>query len=712
MPSTLLISPIVMTGYITMAWKRFSGTVIDPAGDPEPDGSWVIWSGASGSILPPLSAEPTVIASNDSPNGWTVTFGSAGLEREWIGARTGSPPDVATDYHHYSLGINVTPPSGWDCDSGFGIAVFHPFHVYGLHSNDDTSVTTPYPEWWQNSNYYHGWFNAPFTSFYIYDNNAWAAHQADPDLPLNPIDEVYKNTTIRLLARNGLNWPEYGLHFTTTALLSDNDPYKWALLGTPYTSLVGSTFTYSTEAYVHERLATPSVTASVDVDWDDGTTTFQLSSGDVEQSIFKEYHTIHAASGLTYYGTNGTNGYFDVTTTHIDNYGRTSYAHCVPQFGDTPPYLMVMNRRPVAVAAACVANPDGTIHLDGTASTDADNDPLRYQWYLRCITPHPAGPYSYMPWTDAVLLDGEVWLRVGLPSGFAGAPYEGSPYWFRLTDTNGGDVDTSTFGYREVGVFPPVDTLIASTAIADVAAPPDDGNVYVFILKVRDNEYDDAYTESIGFGSTPPQWINLSSVDRAAACVAYSEQGHPISALTEPLGPIYAAMQVGSDIQVIREPGGGYTTRENLALLENYKHPTIYRSGDSSRLYLLARNSDAVWDLFSSDDSGATFTLMAQPFGGDASYKKVRGGHGFAEGGGAATAIKGGTVWYTHSWDNVNWSEPVDTEIISDIAADVHQQSEAGSARLVIFAQNATYYSLTADGLPLPNGDSAWVELT
>lgn len=173
---------------------------------------------------------------------------------------------------------------------------------------------------------------------------------------------------------------------------------------------------------------------------------------------------------------------------------------------------------------------------------------------------------------------------------------------------------------------------------------------------------------------------------------------HPINALTDPFGCLYGAKQVpngdSKDIQVFTQRGGA--TRENLYLLTNHRAPSIYRAG-GSQLFLVARDlADGVWRLYLSNDCGETFTLMAEPFGNDSSYKKVRV-RGTAEGGGIATALKDGWVYFVHSWDNDTWGTPV-AVVESTEPGDVHQQSAAGSARLVIVLPSATYVSNTADG--------------
>lgn len=175
-----------------------------------------------------------------------------------------------------------------------------------------------------------------------------------------------------------------------------------------------------------------------------------------------------------------------------------------------------------------------------------------------------------------------------------------------------------------------------------------------------------------------------------------TEDGHPVSSLTDTFGFTYIALKTDDGVQVIREHGGGYNNRQNLFLRTGFRNPSLYRAG-GSRLFLFGQASDGVWWLYYSDDCGETFTYMAQPFGNDTTFKKRRA-NGGDEGDGAATAIKDGFVWFTHSWDNVNWSDPINIGIESTTAADVHYQGGAGCARWVIVASGGTYKSSRADG--------------
>lgn len=215
---------------------------------------------------------------------------------------------------------------------------------------------------------------------------------------------------------------------------------------------------------------------------------------------------------------------------------------------------------------------------------------------------------------------------------------------------------------------------------------------------------DHDYNVQIDFydADTPRAYLNRN----AYLFTVRVSAGHPIHSLTDPFGLTFAAIKSGNDITVIRERGAGYNSRETVYLLTGHKNPSIYMAG-GARVFLLGQDSsDSIYKLYYSDDCGEVFYYMAAPFGGDTTYKKIRA-CGTADGGGIATAIKNGEVWLTHSWDNANWSTPVSTGITSDTAADVHQQSLAGSARLIIVVSGGTYWSNTAEG-----GAYSWAALT
>jgi hypothetical protein len=195
--------------------------------------------------------------------------------------------------------------------------------------------------------------------------------------------------------------------------------------------------------------------------------------------------------------------------------------------------------------------------------------------------------------------------------------------------------------------------------------PQELSQIYVY-LTVTDNE---GLNSALGVGM-----------------VLVGEQGI-ISAHSDPDGVAYVAVNSGANLQ-LKSLKGGPASAEVICELENYDTPSVYQHPGSSVLFLMARDkSSNEFQLFQSDDTGRTFTIMGTTPLDGATYKSQRGTE-LPDGSHGACAVVKTTsnVVFCYSRDGVNWSDPETVGTITDGAktVDFYHMGGADTDRVVI----------------------------